>query len=98
MWKAVNFGKNSLKLKLLDGDEWPTYMQMRLEQIDEWFVNHGIDPETIQLSPEEIEEANRIKEEGEAVEKKRKEAQTKEKSSTRKKKTGTRPFRKKRSL
>ena len=63
------FRKELLKLKLLDGDEWPTYMQMRLEQIDEWFVNHGIDPETIQLTHEDLEEVKKEKEMRETLEK-----------------------------
>ena len=78
------FRKSVLELEIILSG-LPAHKKMLLEQIDEWFLNHGIDPETIQLSPEEIEEANRIKEEGEAVEKKRKEARKQRRKAAREK-------------
>ena len=39
------------------------YLRICLEQADDWFREHGIDPESIQLLPSEIEAAKKRKEE-----------------------------------
>ena len=65
--EGPEFRKAILKLKIVQYDNWPTYMQMLLEQIDEWLQNHGINPETIQLTPEELKDAERMKEERETL-------------------------------
>ncbi|MBQ3621142.1 MAG: hypothetical protein II940_05680 [Methanosarcinaceae archaeon] len=56
------FRKSMLKMEIIVS-ALPAHKKMLLEQIDEWLLNHGIDPETIQLTPEEIEEAKKRKKE-----------------------------------
>ena len=56
------FRKSVLKSEII-ASALTENMKALLKQIDEWLLNHGIDPETIQLTPEEIEEAKKRKKE-----------------------------------